>query len=123
MQEAKAAKQKCKKQTEDIKQSDRIKATHNRDNSIGNCFKLFCYQEGNVLRKNDKTKARFKTPKENDIKRFQVKEWVKFYYVWANRIEHEGDQDDFIILKLALNANQMSLYPCALNNIKSKYIK
>lgn len=43
MQEAKVAKQKCKKQTEDIKQSDRIKATHNRDNSIGNCFKLFCY--------------------------------------------------------------------------------
>lgn len=30
-----------KTKTENIKQSDRIKATHNSGNSKGNCFKLF----------------------------------------------------------------------------------
>lgn len=43
-------KRNIKNKTENIKQSDRIKATHNSDNSKGNCFKLFCFQEGNVLR-------------------------------------------------------------------------
>lgn len=67
-----------KSKTENIKQSDRIKAIHNNDNRKGNCFKLLCYQEGNILRKNDKTKSNFETPKDNNIERFQIKGWVKF---------------------------------------------
>lgn len=64
--------------TENIKQNDRIKATYNSDNSKGNCLKLFCYQEGNIFRKNDKTKSNFKISKENDIERLQVKGCIKF---------------------------------------------
>lgn len=63
-------KRNIKNKTENIKQSDRIKATHNSDNSKGNCFKLFCFQQGNILRKNDKTKSKFKTTQENDIEMF-----------------------------------------------------
>lgn len=63
-------KRNIKNKTENIKQSDRIKVTHNSDNSKGNCFKLDCFQEGNILRKNDKTKSNFKTTQENDIEIF-----------------------------------------------------
>lgn len=78
-------KRNIKNKTESIKQSDRIKATRNSANSTGSCFKLFCYQEGNILRKNDQTKSNFKTPKENDMERSQVKGWVKVYHTWASR--------------------------------------
>ena len=78
-------KRNIKNKTENIKQSDRIKATHNSSNSKGNCFKLSCFQEGSILRKNGKTKSNFKTPKENDIKVFQVKGWVKVHHTRKNR--------------------------------------
>ena len=32
-----------KNKTENIKQTDRIKATYNSENRKGNCLKLFCY--------------------------------------------------------------------------------